>query len=199
MVHPGRRDIRFLVGRVLARILWDTYFAAGQFDGVDFDIEGLVGSAGTGSDLAAIIHYFRQQGGQDFIISVAPYSGFQGMQDAQDVVRDGIARAASSISYLNVQTYDVYYNGIEDNGLLAENYNWYTNQYGIPVNVGINVCVHQAKATLYDMQWFTRLLNVPPAGLFLWTTDCASRNLWNGVVGLRSKDFADWVHGSFPY
>ncbi|KAI9342280.1 glycoside hydrolase superfamily [Obelidium mucronatum] len=128
-------------GASLAKSLWNAYFSKNQFDGVDFDIEGLYNNHGTGSDLAAMITYFRQQGGSNFIISLAPYSNYDGTEDAQAVVRDGISRAKTSISYLNVQTYRVYYSGVEDNGLIQANYNWYAAQYGIPINIGINVCV----------------------------------------------------------
>ncbi|KAJ3077390.1 hypothetical protein HDU98_000040 [Podochytrium sp. JEL0797] len=187
-------------GATLAPLLWSTYFASGQFDGASFDIEGLYGSGGTGQDLADIINYFRQQAGSDWIISLATYGDSTATGSAQPVVRAGIAGALSSISFLNVQSYDVSYNDFTQpsNDMVASEYNGWVALTGLPINIGVDVCVTEAVATLPDVQNFASQLSPPPNGLFIWTCSCANANQQNGVAGLGVDGFESWVHGSFP-
>ncbi|KAJ3077397.1 hypothetical protein HDU98_000047 [Podochytrium sp. JEL0797] len=187
-------------GKSLGPLLWKTYFADGRFDGASFDIEGLYGG-GTGQDLADIINYFRQQAGSDWIISLAPYANPKSTQAQQAVVREGIAKSQSSISFLNLQTYDVSYDDFTEptNGLVPKDYEGWASLYpGMALNIGVDLCMSEAVGKLWDVQDFAKQVFPAPNGLFIWSCSCASVNQDNGVDGMGVDDFKNWVHGSFP-
>ncbi|KAJ3077389.1 hypothetical protein HDU98_000039 [Podochytrium sp. JEL0797] len=187
-------------GAALAPLLWSTWFASGEFDGASFDIEGMFGSGGTGQDLADIINYFRQQAGSDWIISVSPYGSPTFTGASQPIVRAGILLSLSSITFLDVQTYDVSYNDFTEpsNAMVVSFYEGWVELTGLPINIGVDVCVTEAVATLPDVQNFAAQLSPPPNGLFLWECTCAHANQLNGIEGLGVDGFESWVHGSFP-